>query len=83
MGVMTRSSSAAGRGSHSGPASSPSPVGLGALEIPTDIHAQPFYMSGNPSSSGILDLFHSIGPSGSLPQQSHDAPLLHPDDMLW
>jgi len=32
-----------------------------------------------------LDLFQSIGPSGSagMVQQAHGGPILHPDDMLW
>jgi hypothetical protein len=57
---------------------------LASLDIPVDIQAQPFYMSSHPSSSGLLDLFQSIGHAGSvLPEQAPHSSLLHPDDMLW
>ncbi len=96
--MMTRSSSAAGRGGgpdEGPPASSESPPNVGfspGLALPADMHMhahaqQPFYMSAHPSSAGILDLFQAIGPSGSLPLPQPSAPhhpsLLHPDDMLW
>lgn len=84
-GVTTRSSSAATSGGRAARPDGASPGLLSSLDFPADMQQQPFYFSGNPNSTGILDLFQSIGPSGSagMVQQAHGGPILHPDDMLW
>ncbi|KAK9909752.1 hypothetical protein WJX75_006919 [Coccomyxa subellipsoidea] len=84
-GVTTRSFSAATSAGRAAIPEGSSPGILSSLDFPSDIQQQPFYLSGNPSSTGILDLFQSIGPTGSagMVQQSHGGPILHPDDMLW
>ncbi|CAL8467791.1 g7329 [Coccomyxa elongata] len=84
-GVITRSFSAATSAGRATVPDGTSPGILTSLDFPADIQQQPFYLSGNPSSTGILDLFQNIGPSGSagMVQPAHGAPILHPDDMLW
>ena len=83
--MTTRSFSAATSAGRAAIPEGSSPGILSSLDFPSDIQQQPFYLSGNPSSTGILDLFQSIGPTGSagMVQQSHGGPILDPDDMLW
>lgn len=61
-----------------------SPLVLTPLDFNPDLPPQSFYMSVNPSGEGLLDMLQPLGAHISIPSAApQDAPLLHPDEMLW
>lgn len=62
-----------------------SPLALTPLDFNPDLPPQSFYLSvGHHSSDGLLDMLQPLSPHMSAPSAApQEAPLLHPDEMLW